>query len=168
MLMQFSVSLAAWFFVDNGTSQVTKLPQQKYCPGMPAVRISSSNTSFFNPANLLVLMSTTTSEIIQDSSSSDISGMGKMILPRKYEAYLPTLSLPYSSGHFCRTFQGAGVVHSVGFCLVGIGLSEEIGVVVFEEPGRAGQLALSLLAARSSGLAVKTSLAAFDIWLPLE
>ena len=88
---------------------------------------------------------------MRGSRASDISGMGKMILPWKYGAYLPTLSLSYSSGLFCRTLQETGVAHSVDFSHNGIGLSEGIGVVVFEEPGRAGQVALSLLAARSSG-----------------
>ena len=81
--------------------------------------------------------------------------MSKVILPWKYGAYLPTLSMSYSSRLFCRTFQEAGVALSVGFGPGGIGLPE---VKVVEEPGRAVQLALSLLAARSSGLTGKASL----------
>ena len=110
------------------------------------------NYLFFNPANLLVLMSITTSEIVQGSRASDIAGMGKMILPWKYGAYLPTLSLSYFFELFSRTFQEAGVALSAGFCPGGIGLVKGIDFWVYEEPGRADQLALSLLAAHSSDL----------------
>ena len=58
--------------------------------------------------------------------ASHISGIGKMILPWKYGAYLPTLSLSYSSELFCGTFQEAGVTVSFGFCPGGIGLSQGI------------------------------------------
>ena len=156
--MQFSASLAASSVVGTSTSDVAKLHRQKYWTGIPTVRIRSSNKFFFNPANLLVLMSTTTSERVRGSRASDISGMGKMILPWKYGAYLPTISQSYSSGLFCRTFQVARVVYAVVFCPNGIGLSERIGVEVVEESTRAGQIALSLLAARSSGLDGKASL----------
>ena len=166
VLMQFSASLATCSFVGSSTSQVAKLRRQKYNPGMLAVRISSSKLSFFNPANLLDLMSTTTSEIMRGSRASEISGMGKMILPWKYGAYLTTLSLSYSSRLFCSTFQVAGVALSVGFCPGGIGLSEGIDFWVFEELGRASELALSLLASRSSGLNGKASLVVWDIWRP--
>ena len=78
---------------------------------------------------------------------------------------LATLSLSYSPGIFCRTFQEAGVAHSVGFCPSGIGL---IVVVVFEEPGRIDQLTLSLLAARPFSLDGKASLVVSDAWRPSE
>ena len=55
--MQLSAKLAAYSFVSSSTSQVAKLHQQKYCLGMPAVRISFSNVSFFHTENLLVLIS---------------------------------------------------------------------------------------------------------------
>ena len=168
VLMQLSASLAACSLVGSSTSQVAKLHRQKYCPGMPAVCITSSKLSFFNPANLLILMSTTISKIMWGSRTSDISGIGKMILSWKYEVYLPTLSLSYSSRLFCRTFQEAGVALSVGFCPGGIGLCEEIDVGVFEEPWRSGQLEHSLLVARSSSLAGKASLVVWDIWQPSE
>ena len=70
---------------------------------------------------------------------------------------MPTLSLSYSSRLFCGIFQEAGVVCTVVFCPGGIGLSEG----VLEAPGKAGLLALSLLAVRSSGLTGKTSLVEF-------
>ena len=90
-----------------------------------------------------------------------------MILPWKYGAYLSTLFLLYSSGLFCRTFLEAGVAHSLDFCPGGIGLCVGIGLVVFEELGRAGQPALSLLATRSSSLDGKASLVVSDAWLNL-
>ena len=75
-LRQLSCLLFRW----SSISQVVKFYLQKYCPGMPGVCISSLNVSFFNPTNLLVLMSTTTSEIIWGSRVLDISRMGNITL----------------------------------------------------------------------------------------
>ena len=126
MVMQLSTSLASCSFVGSSTSQAAKLRRTKYCPEMSAGRISSSNISF-NPANLLVFISTTTSEIMRESLALDISGIGKMTLPWKYGEYLPL----YSSGLICRTFQGAGVLLPVGLCPVYIGLTKELIIAFF-------------------------------------
>ena len=85
-----------------------------------------------------------------------------MTLPWKYGAYLPTLSLSYSSGFICRTFKVAGVLLPVGLWPVCIGLPEGIDYCVFlgQETGKTGQLALLLLAAGSSGSTGKASLLA--------
>ena len=88
-MIQILASLAACSFVVSSTSLVAKLCRQKYCHGMPAVRITTSNVSFFNPENLIILISTRTSEIMQRSGTSDISGIGKITLSWKYRAYLP-------------------------------------------------------------------------------
>ena len=153
MVIQLLNSIAACSFVGSSTSQVAKLHWQKYCPGMPDVHITSSNVSSFNPANLLVLISTTMSEIMQGSRASDISGMGKITLSWRYGVYLPSIYLSYYSGLFCGTFLEAGVLLSVGLCPGCIGLPEGTAYCVFpgEETGRSGQLAFSLLATCSSG-----------------
>ena len=162
VVVKFSASVAACSFVGSSTSQTAKHRRQKYCPEILAVRISSSNISFYYPANLPVLISTKTSEIMWGSRALDISGIGKMTLPWKYGAYLPTLSLSYSSGLICRTFKVAGVLLPVGLWPVCIGLSEGIDYCVFlgQETGKTGQLALLLLAAGSSGSTGKAFLLA--------
>ena len=107
----------------------------------------SSNISFYYPANLLVFISMKTSEIMRGSRASDISGMGKMTLPLKYREYLTNLSLSYSSGLICRTFQEAGVLLPVGLCPVCIGLLEGIDYCVFlgQETGRAAPTSRSFI-----------------------
>ena len=81
VLTQLSASLAAFSLVGSSTYQVAKLHWQKYCPWMPAAYIMFSKESFFNPTNLLILMSTATCEIIQGFRASVISGMVKIVLP---------------------------------------------------------------------------------------
>ena len=66
---------------------------------MPARR-SSSQLSFLNPHSLLVLMSTTTREMVLGSSTWVTAGMGKITLPWTQGAYLPNLSFLESSGLF--------------------------------------------------------------------
>ena len=102
-------ALAASASVGSRTSQVAKLFRQKYWQGMPAFFRSSSNASFFNPTRRRVLRSETTTEGILGSNASTLSGMGKISLPTKYWAYLPTRSLSKSSGLLCWTFHGAGL-----------------------------------------------------------
>ena len=77
--------------VGSKASHIAKLRLQKYWYGMPAVRRSSSNVSFFTPVSLLVLRSVTTRDRIRGSRALEISGIGKMTLHWKYWIYLPTL-----------------------------------------------------------------------------
>ena len=168
-MMQLSAGLSDCSFVSSSTSQVAKLCWQKYWPGMPAVRISSSNV-FFKPTNLLVLISMISSEIMRGFRASDNSGMGKIILSWKYGAYLTTLSLSYSYRLFCGTFQEAGVLLFISLCPGCIGLPEGTVSCVFpgKETGRAGQIALLFLATHSFDLVGKAFLEGWDVCQPSE
>ena len=60
------------------TSQVAKLLQQKYLPGMFALFRRSSKVSFFSPASLLVFRSVTTKDRVLGSTASTSSGIGRI------------------------------------------------------------------------------------------
>ena len=66
---------------------------------MPAVFKSSPEGLFPtpNPANLLVLTSVTMKDRVFGSTAATRSGIGKMFVPWKYGAYLPTLFFSCSS-----------------------------------------------------------------------
>ena len=110
------------------TSQVTKLLRQKYWQGTPAFRRRSSKPSFFSPTSRLVFKSVITSDNILGSSFSITSGRGKILLPLKYWAYLPTrFFFSRSSGFLSSIFHGdfSGLF---SFCAGLIGLSDSEGV----------------------------------------
>ena len=128
VMILLEATLAAWSLEGSRTSHVAKLLLQKYWHGTPAFRNRSSNLSFLSPTSRLVFKSVTTRETILGSSFSRSSGMGKISLPLKYSAYLPTRSFSYSSGFFCCIFHGDGDGFSgFVFCPGGIGLPDSEG-----------------------------------------
>ena len=126
VVILFEATLAAWSLEGSRTSHVAKLLLQKYWHGTPALRNRSSNPSFLSPTSRLVFKSVTTRETILGSSFSRSSGMGKISLPLKNSAYLPTRSFSYSSGSFCCIFHGDGF-SGCDFCPGGIGLPDSEG-----------------------------------------
>ena len=89
-----------------------KLRQRKFRYGMPAVLRISSKASFLIPASLMVFKSVTTKDRVLGSTASTNSGIGSISFSLKYGAYLPTLSLEYSSVVFHLQDQELGVVSS--------------------------------------------------------
>ena len=127
VVMVVDAAFAACSLDGSRTSQVAKLLRQKYWQGTPAFRRRSSNPSFFSPTSRLVFRSVITSDNILGSSFSIISGMGKISLPLKYWAYLPTRFFSWSSGFLSSIFHGvfSGLF---SFCAGWIGLSDSEGV----------------------------------------
>ena len=71
---------------------MAKLRLQKYLTGIPAAFKSSSNLSFFRPANRLVFISVTIKDRVLGWTASTNSGIGRIRLPLKYWAYFSALS----------------------------------------------------------------------------
>ena len=77
---------------------MAKLHWQKYRHRIAAVRSNSLKLSRLSPTRLLVFSSEITKEWVLGSRDFEISGMGKIVFPWKYCAYLPIWSFSYSSG----------------------------------------------------------------------
>ena len=89
--------LAASFFAASSegsrTSQVAKILQQKYLPGMFAIFSNSSKVSFLRPTSLQVRKSVTTKDRVFGSTAFTSSGMGRISPSLKYSVYLWTVPL---------------------------------------------------------------------------
>ena len=92
MIQLFPASFVANSCDGSRISVVAKLRLQKYLAGIPAAFKSSSNFSFFNPANLLVFISVTIKDRVFGWTASTNSGIGRIQFPWKYWAYFSALS----------------------------------------------------------------------------
>ena len=92
VILLFPASFLANSFDGSRISQVAKLRLQKYLAGIPAAFKSSSNFSFFRPADILVFMSVTIKDRVFGCTVSTNSVIGRIRLPWKYWAYFSALS----------------------------------------------------------------------------